>query len=231
MNRLVVLDLDGTLYSLGDVVARLFDIQVEFLAGKTGMPASEAAEYFQRHDIYPEVTCKSKSATELFLSNGISAAEWNAFRQDRFPVDLIDLSKAVSPETVCGFRKLGKCVLLTSNSQSCASRILNRLSIPASAFDEIICSDTPSAPVPFRKKTAMGGLLARFSIPPDAMVSIGDRFKTDIEPALELGGSGLLSGRPDVLPTILRDLLDGAPCTRPGCVYYSAASPRPRGEL
>ena len=220
MKKLFILDMDGTLYDLADVSAANFETQIDFLSEKTGMARDDAVRYFAEHDIYPVVLEKSKSATELFAREGFSLTEWNEFRTARFPVECIRKDTAATPETVDRFRDLGLCILLSSNSLSTIKTVLGRLSIPADSFSAIVCSDLYGRTTPFKKIDAMRDLLDRFSVAPECMTSIGDRFSTDVAPALELGGSGFTVNRPSGLRTVLDDIENESPATCRDYTYY-----------
>ena len=141
MYDLIVFDVDGTFYDINNVVARNYEIQIDFIMGKTSRSRPEVIAYFERNGIFPRMTASSKSATELFLREGYSRAEWNAFREERFPVDAIDCSSAVDLSTIERFKSISRCVLLSSNSFSTIMKILNRLGLPVDLFDTIVCSD------------------------------------------------------------------------------------------
>ena len=224
MRKLLILDVDGTLYDLADVSAANFEMQIDFLTEKTGMSRDDAVHYFAEHNIYPVVVAQSKSATELFAREGLSLSEWNEFRKERFPIESIRKDKAASPETVGRLSKLGICVLLSSNSLSTITSVLEKLSIPVDTFSTIVCSDLYSRPTPFRKIDAMRALLDRFSLYPECMISIGDRFNTDVAPALELGGSGFIVNRPSGLDSIVNDIENDTPVTCQDYTYYPRRS-------
>lgn len=206
MKQIIVLDMDGTLYNLGDVSKQIFEIQIDFLAMKTGKSRQTTIHYLEDHGIWPEITQMSKSATELFISNGIPATEWNTFRQSRFPFDSISKSTAVKPESISKLCRLGICVLLSSNSYNAVQKILTHLSIPLKVFSAIVCSDMFTRDSTFSKKIAMEDLLCRFSIAPSNLISIGDRFNTDIKPAIELGGSGYLVRDPKAISAVVSEI-------------------------
>jgi len=220
VKKLFILDMDGTLYDLADVSAANFEVQIDFLSEKTGMARSDAVRYFAEHDIYPVVRNQSKSATELFAREGFSLSEWNKFRKMRFPIENIKLDKAASPETIGRLSRLGPCVLLSSNSLSTIKAVLGKLSMPVDAFSAIVCSDQYSRATPFRKIDAMSDLLDRFSVAPECMTSIGDRFSTDVAPALELGGSGFIVNRPSGLDAVVNDIENDSPATCQDYTYY-----------
>lgn len=204
--NLIVFDLDGTLYDLDDVVASNYEIQLSFVMYKTGKSRQEVVSYFDANSVFPVMTSESKSATELFLRDGFSREEWNAFREARYSVDSIDVDKAASPSLMEAFRSLGICVLLSSNSYSTILRILNRIGMRETDFSSITCSDRFEGERPFNKRDAMVRLLRIYDVEPAGLLSIGDRFNTDIRPSLDIGGAGVLVRKPKCLAAVLRDL-------------------------
>lgn len=69
--RIIIFDMDGTLYDLDDVVSMNYDMQVKFLSMKRNMSREETVSYLAENRIFPTITKESKSATELFLQIGL----------------------------------------------------------------------------------------------------------------------------------------------------------------
>ena len=164
-------------------------------------------QFFAENDIEPQVSQKSKSATELFNRLGFERQEWTEYKQKNFPIEKIDPLKAVKSELLERFAKLGDIVLLTSNTTLVCGRILARIGITETQFRKIICSDTDGVEIPFSKFSEMKKLVASGSC--DSLISIGDRYQTDIVPALENGGNGCLVRSCGSLNRICRDMESG----------------------
>ena len=206
MQKLIIFDVDGTLYDLDDVIVQNYKMQIDFVAAKTGKAECAIIELFEQNGIFPQVTIASKSATEFFIKSGFSRDEWNAFREHRFPVDAIDCAKAADLKTVSAFRQFGACVLLSSNSSATIQRILAKIGLGNELFDALVCSDRFPVDGPFNKKSAMQYLATRFDVEGPQLISIGDRFSTDVRPALEIGGTGVVVKKPSSLGALLSDM-------------------------
>ena len=127
MERLIIFDMDGTLYSLDAVMPAVYEIQIDFLNLKKGWSRDKIVAYFNDNCVFPFVSKESRSATNLFQSEGLDAKEWNDFREARFPFEAIIPSPVVSGKLLDSFNKLGLCVLVTSNSRKNTERILDKI--------------------------------------------------------------------------------------------------------
>lgn len=204
--HLLIFDMDGTLYDLNDVVQMSYDMQVDFYCKKESISREETIFIFTQNHIYPKILKDSKSATEFFLQNGIDKREWAIYREQFFDVSKIQTNKAVGEYLLREFAQFGRLVLLSSNAFRIILKILDHIQISPEIFDKIICSDLiPSGGV-FNKKMAMEYLLTDYGIRPCDLLSIGDRYNTDIVPAIELGGKGALLRNPESLNTLLADM-------------------------
>lgn len=210
--KLIVFDLDGTLYDLNDVMSMSYQMQVDFFSSEMHMSVDEAKAFLTAKDVMPEVSKKSKSATELFLKNGIDKRKWSEYRNTHFMVSQIDKRKAVREDEIKNFKEIGIVVLLSSNAFSIIKKILDHIGIADYIFDEIICSDRFPYEVPFTKKLAMQYLSEKYQVAFSNMYSIGDRYSTDIKPILELGGNGILLHNPIAVSYVLKALEEGI-CT------------------
>lgn len=203
---IIIFDLDGTLYDISDVIQMSYDMQVEFLSKKKAISHKEATEYLTDNHIYPIVKKDSRSATELFLRIGIDKSEWAEYRDANFNVQIIDKSQAVNEKVIGAFSKIGSIVLLSSNAYDVIRKVLDHIDVSSDIFDEIICSDRFPYQEPFTKKRAIEYLSIKYHVPFTNIISIGDRYETDIKPAILLGCKGLLVKSPQSLSDIFMDL-------------------------
>ena len=223
MERLIVFDMDGTLYGLDEVIPIVYEAQIAFLRTKKNMSRDEAVSFFNDNCVFPFVSAKSRSATRLFQESGFDLQEWNEFRETRFPFDAIAPNAAISMTLMERFRQLGTCVLVTSNSLRNANRILDKIGIRSTVFNRIVCNDSTSNNHPFEKKDVFRRLLADYSVHPRQAFSIGDRFPTDIKPMLSLDGNGILVSQPESLQRVLMDLSAGTLVTCDAYGYFPTA--------
>lgn len=204
---LIIFDLDGTLYDLNDVMSMSYQMQVDFFSSETGKTAEETKAFFATKDVMPQVSKTSKSATELFQQMGIGKQKWSEYREKHFDVNRIDISKAVPTATIEKFKAICDIVLVSSNAYQIIEGILHRIGIAPKDFDDIVCSDRFPYSVPFKKKMAFEYLSQKYSVDCGSMLSIGDRYLTDILPMIELGGHGILLHHPKALENVARDVM------------------------
>ena len=218
MKKVIIFDLDGTLYDLNDVVQTSYDMQIEFLSMKKGLSREDSISFLAKNHVYPVMKKDSKSATELFFQLGFDKKEWSDYRDKRFNVDKIDNNKAIAENVIAEFSNLATIVLLSSNAYAVIEKVLNHIDISANLFDDIICSDRFPYDVPFKKglpsyefyKDPIESWASKYKVKFDEMISIGDRYETDIKPIIELGGCGILVRKPISLETILSDIKNDA---------------------
>lgn len=200
--KLIIFDLDGTLYNLNDVVTMNYQMQLNFYSAYTSKSKKEVIEIFEKNNIFPVMTEKSKFATEFFARMDISVDEWNDYRESLFDVTAICTKNAVGFELIEKFRYFSPLVLLSSNSLNNIHRILKYINISSDLFDEIVCSDNKYGDGIFKKIDEMKLIAERKCISTNAMLSIGDRYKTDIDPIIRLGGQGIVVDGPQDLKVV-----------------------------
>lgn len=197
--KLIIFDLDGTLYNLNDVVAINYQMQLDFYMEYTKKDLNETVLKFEENNIFPEKRKESRSATEYFTRLGLPIKKWNQYREDRFNAEYINKRHAVSQSTLELFVKIAPLILLSSNSHSNIHKILSHIDISESIFEEIVCSDNCHCGEPFMKINEMRAIAERKGIDLEQIFSIGDRYNTDIKPLVDLGGSGEVANGPSDL--------------------------------
>lgn len=201
----IILDMDGTLYNLDDVLSQVYQYQIEFLSAKKGWKKEQCVLFFEDNNIYPTMRKNSKSATELFQNLGIDKNEWKEYREIHFDVSRIDKNQAVSNKTLLDLSHIAPLFLLSSNTYKTIKEVLKHLEIDVSFFTDIYCSDF-NVSGSFNKKNAMQSICCKYSVSPIRLLSIGDRYNTDIKPVVELGGKGLQVTGPQALQKIMMDI-------------------------
>lgn len=205
MKKVIIFDMDGTLYNIDDVIGMNYNIQVQFLKEHLEMDAQSINRLFVDNDIYSYKSNKAKSCTELFLKMGIRRDEWSKYRETYFDCTVINRVVCVNNELIGRFREQGDLVLLSSNSIHNILSILKHLGIDRKKFSDIVCLDYNKCKTEFNKKEAMAIICNEYMISPENMWSIGDRLQTDIIPVIENGGNGILISCPDALSKVVAD--------------------------
>ena len=155
------------------------------------------------------MTEKSKSATEFFVRTGIPAREWNSYRENNFDVTGINKDTAANSKLIKQFSQLASLVLLSSNSKLNIEKVLKYIGIPSNLFLDIVCSDNQLGEGSFRKIDELTNIRKKYNLEYVNMLSIGDRYKTDVEPILELGGMGVVVDGAKELWNVLEALKSG----------------------
>lgn len=204
--KLIIFDLDGTLYDLKDVHSANYVLQVEFLQRNLGITYDEAVHQLEQNGVYPIITNKSKSATEYFARLGLDMEQWKQYRESQYDALKIDKSKAVFGGVIGRFAEICPLALLSSNALQNIVKTLDYLGISSKLFDTIYCSDNTPTNAPFNKKQAMQIIAERYHVDFRNILSIGDRYQTDVVPMLELGGHGIVITKPSALQRLLLDM-------------------------
>ena len=204
--KLIIFDLDGTLYDLMDVHGANYKMQVQFVGQQMGLSKAEATRLLNDNGVFPIITNQSKSATELFARLRLDMEKWKLYRESHFDATAIDKSKAIHEEVIRGFAHICPLVLLSSNALQNILKTLDYLGVSVKLFDTIYCSDNTPTNAPFNKKQAMQIIAEKYKIDYNDIFSIGDRYQTDVVPMLELGGHGIVISKPFVLRRVLHDI-------------------------
>ncbi len=204
--KAIILDLDGTFYDIHNALRETFDVQKKFLMGKTGMSEADAVTFLNGHHIYQEPKDDSMSATELFMSLGFDREEWRLYRERNFNVSQINNNEAVKESEIKKISDKYLLFLLSSSTFEMIKKTLCWLGIRRGLFEAIICSDGFMNAIPFNKKEAFRYISEKYGFMFSEMLSIGDRYQTDIKPMIELGGNGILVSGPRDLTAALNEL-------------------------
>lgn len=202
MKSVIFFDFDGTLYDISSVREMMFRIESDFLCEYARMSRNEAKNFMLSEKIITANPSEASSATECFIRMGISPEIWKVYRTKRFDFSCINPEKSVRQEIIEGFKIFGDVILLSSNTLSTIHEIMRRININPSIFSSITCSDTVTGK--FSKREIFAGFIHDRDV-----LSIGDRYNTDILPLLQFGGRGVLVDGPQSLPHVLHDMKNG----------------------
>lgn len=219
MYRLIIFDVDGTFYDLDDVVEVNYNMQVDFYARQKRLKDDEVRKIFAENRILPYKSEKAKSATEFFLQNGIDRKIWEVYRNSHSSPKSIRKQKAVPNNLLKKYANLTKLVLLSSNTEENIQNTLEWLKIDRTFFDAVFCASTELGTKLFSKAEMMKFILQKYGLMAWEVLSIGDRYDTDIAPLLSIGGDGILIHSPQALEEIYNSLVGGTLGTVKSDVY------------
>ena len=202
--ELIIFDFDGTIYDLSDVNSHIYNMEVNYLSYKLKIGEMESKQLLNMNHIYPIVKSDSESATSFFERLGFDKVEWLEYKEKHFDESLIKKENSIDLKFLIEIKQKYKVALVTTNSTKVINRILLHLNIDHSMFDLIVCND--GLINGYNKKSVFQSISKQFDVPFEKMVSVGDRYKTDIIPMLELGGRGVLIHSPKDINILLNNV-------------------------
>lgn len=185
--KLVIFDIDGTLYRCDEYERLLHSKIVDLIADMLNCSRSEAS--VKLRELRKEVTSISWSVIKL----GISLKDF----YDRLS-GMVDpsayLSDAADVRSILvRLKEIGvKVAAHTNAGKSLAMKVLSALKIDPSVFDVVVTSDDA-----LPKPSADGyiKILKEASVEPQDALYVGDRYDIDIKTAHELGMKTILVGK------------------------------------
>ena len=201
--KLIVFDMDGTVYDMKDMAENNFEISVAYLMDHFHYSFEDAKLFLEAHQIYPYAFSGSGSSTQLFVQMGADLRHWNEYRSALFDFDRIKKENAVRVEDLLFFKKIAPIVLLTNNTSMNTKYVLDQIKIDISIFDKVQCNDDPRATV--SKISSMKQLIDEYRISPEEALSIGDRYQIDAKTMLELGGKAIIVKDPSSFRKIISE--------------------------
>ncbi len=222
--RLVIFDLDGTLYPREAYVGQVLKVIAEMFVQLRGLsPQVADAELEDLRQAMRDDWDKT-STTSFVLSREFTIQQWHDFRSRYMSVSAV---LRTDPQVVQDLARLHSQVsiaLLTNNTREATREILERIGFADGAFDAVVTAeDVAQTPKPDRH--AFQVVLARFQVQAANAWAVGDRCAIDVEPLREMGGAGIVIAGPAELPLAVDHLI--ALSTNP----LSPAQRRPsRGE-
>ncbi|MFJ8962105.1 HAD family hydrolase [Lentzea sp. NPDC102401] len=188
--RLVVFDLDGTLYpkeayaeQVLAVIGRMF---VELQGASEAHAEAKVAELREAM----RTNWSGTSTTSFVRANGFDVAQWLEYRETHLSIaDGLRRDDGVVRE-LGRLRKVVPIVLLTNNTRGSMEAILGKVGIGTEGFTEVFSSED-SRDTPKPDPRAFQVVLDRLGVPAEGTWSVGDRVDIDIAPLQRLGGSGI----------------------------------------
>ena len=208
--RFIIIDMDGTLYDMADLIADGFDTAVAYMMEFYEFEKEDAVKTLNDNHIYPYVAADARSTTQFFLSRFIDTHHWDSYRSEHFGYPLIVKEKAMTEEMLKKLADIAPLVLLTNNTRINVSHVLNQIGVSEDVFTEIMCNENENkSPT---KAVLMEKLMKEYDVKPEETLSIGDRFDVDAKPMILLGGKALILKKPQYLNKFLQEIEDPRDC-------------------
>ncbi len=189
--RGIAFDIDNTLYRHEEYVSLQTDLLIARLARERGASTEEMRKLIvaYRDEQAAANEGRKPSLGNIFLHFGVPIQLSVRWREEELAPERYLKPDAELAVLLSGLGdRVGLCCV-TNNPQSTARRTLRALGIEA-AFSAVVGLDDtmvskPNA-LPFRRAAEL------LNLSPSEMVSIGDRYEVDLEPALAIGMGGIL---------------------------------------
>jgi FMN phosphatase YigB (HAD superfamily) len=188
--RLVVFDLDGTLYPKEAYAEQVLAVIGRMFVELRGASAAHADAKVAELREAMRTNWSRTSTTSFVRSNGFDVGQWLEYREKHLSIaDGLRRDDDVVRE-LGRLREVVPIVLLTNNTRTSMNSILDRVGIGAEGFTEVFSSeDAGETPKP--DPGAFQVVLDRFGVPAEQTWSVGDRVDIDIDPLRALGGAGI----------------------------------------
>jgi len=205
--RLVIFDLDGTLYpreKYSELVLELIERGFVELRGTTPRYAEQKVAELREA---MRTDWARTSTTSFVLSHGFEVGEWRDFRAEHLAI-----AAGISPDDqvvndLKRLREVVPIVLLTNNTRRAAEEILDKIGLGTAGFSGVVSAeDVGGTPKP--DLGAFRILLATFGTEARHAWGVGDRYDIDIEPLQRLGGAGICVDGPADLTEAVGFLID-----------------------
>lgn len=196
--RGIVFDIDNTLYTHDEYVRQQIDLLIRRLARERGEPYERTRRMVEefRSETAAKNDGRKPSLGNSFLHFGVPIETSVRWREEELhPEDYLgpdaELAALLEKISVCF-----KLCCVTNNPRAVGRKTLRALAIE-SFFPVVIGLDDSLVSKPHEAPFLRAAKL--LSLPPAEMVSIGDRFEVDLEPAMAVGmGAILVESRADL---------------------------------
>lgn len=188
--RLVIFDLDGTLYPREKYAGLVLELIGRGFVELRGTTPEYAEQKVAELREAMRTDWASTSTTSFVLANGFEVGEWRDFRAVNLAI-----AAGVSPDDqvvndLKRLREVVPTVLLTNNTRGAAGEILDKVGLGTAGFTGVLSAeDVGGTPKP--DPSAFRILLETFGTEAQYAWGVGDRRDIDIEPLQRLGGAGI----------------------------------------
>ncbi|WP_191299152.1 HAD family hydrolase [Lentzea cavernae] len=188
--RLVVFDLDGTLYPKEAYAEQVLAVIGRMFVELRGSSQAHADEKVAGLREAMRTNWSGTSTTSFVRANGFDVAQWLEYREAHLSIaDGLVRDEDVVRD-LARLREVVPIVLLTNNTRGAMTAILDKVGLGTGGFTQVFTSED-SRDTPKPDPGAFQVVLDRCGVPAERTWSVGDRVDIDIAPLVRLGGSGI----------------------------------------
>ncbi|WP_432930454.1 HAD family hydrolase [Microbispora sp. CA-135349] len=204
--KLVIFDLDGTLYPREAYVGQVLDVIARMFVELRGLSRQAALARLEELQQAMLDNWDGTSTTSFVLAHGFGLDQWRDYRHRHLTIaDGLRPDPAVARE-LARLREHVPIALLTNNTRAAALAILGKIGLATESFDVLLAAeDVGRTPKP--DSGAFLAVLGAARTSAGDAWAIGDRYDIDIGPLRRLGGAGIVVSGPGELPLAVDRIL------------------------
>ena len=203
--KIIAFDFDETFYKSDnmralylDYIRRTFKMLCEF--------DDEKIERIMQERGYTLESKVAPSFSQICTEYGVSEKDYHNYRiVNNFEIDYAN-AKVVDIKILKQFKKKYKIYIVSNEIDRLLYKKMERLKIPSEMFDGIYCTPIDAMKTKSKDKPYLE-ILKKNKLSPKNLLVVGDRYKVDIEPALNLGANGILVNGPEEIELVLKELI------------------------
>lgn len=203
--KAIIFDFDKTLYfsnNLEEYYANFIKKTIVTLGNYNEM---EAQKIMEEWGFVGEK--KTPSFAKVCSNFGISKESWDAYRVENFFEFDYDNADIVNNKTLETLSMHYPLFLVSNEVKQNLITKAQKLGIHYTLFQEIFAPNVDTLNTYPTKKEVYANIIKSLNIQPNEIFSVGDRLLVDVQPMLELGGSGFVIKHPSEIDEIAHELL------------------------
>ncbi|MBC8359370.1 MAG: HAD-IA family hydrolase, partial [Candidatus Aminicenantes bacterium] len=222
--KVLIFDLDGTLYNNKELDIAYAEARKAFLAKKLGCPIDEAVRLFNdKKDELSHKLQRQATGTETLRALGLKVEDWEEYNiREVNPKDFLEKDLQLK-EVLKRVSSKYKLAVLTDNNEVQTIRTLEALEIREFFDDKFIFTRDKSG-ILKPNSEVFKKVVEAIRVRAEECVSIGDRLEIDIKPAQAIGMKGILAGSLEDIYNLEEKLPSSSPVRDPSASSSSISS-------
>jgi FMN phosphatase YigB (HAD superfamily) len=199
--KAIVFDFDETLYfspNTRKLYIRYIKNTVMSLGGHDESRATQLMEELG----FTESNKASPSFRASCGHFGITKQQWDRYRIDNFFEIDYENAQTVSLSTLKRLKKTYPLFIASNEVKENVQKKAAKMNIDLSVFDEIYAPQKEEINNYIDKKNIYLTIAKKLGIETENLLVVGDRYKVDAEPMLQIGGNAVIIKRPDEIDTL-----------------------------
>ncbi|MGD9901270.1 MAG: HAD family hydrolase [Spirochaetales bacterium] len=203
--KAIIFDFDKTLYFSKDLDDYYTKFIKDTIVKLGGYNEEEALKIMEEYGFIGDK--KRPSFAKTCCNFGISKESWDAYRIENFFEFDYENADVVSNATLQRLAQKYPLFLVSNEVKKNLITKANKLNIELSHFSNIFAPDATEIDTYPTKKEIYKLIGDNLNLTYNSLFAIGDRLLVDVQPLLELGGSGIIITHPDQINEICDEII------------------------